>query len=317
MDNQFFTKINIPESSIKIDYHDRLMTLGSCFAENIGKKLNNAFFQIKINPFGVLYNPFSIIDSIEKMLSESFYTYDEIFENQSLWSSFSHSSFFSGVTKEECFQKINQSLDNARLQLQQTTVLLITFGTAQIYEDIRSGRVVANCHKFPSRCFTHRRLSVDEIVKAYNDVLPALKQRFPQLKIIFTVSPIRHWKDGAFENNLSKSTLLLSINRLVEGCPFAHYFPAYEIQMDELRDYRFYNRDMLHPNEIAIDYIWQRFSETYFEEETVRIKKMAEQLYADLNHRPLHPTSKEYQLFLQSIEKRKMDITSKYPFLKI
>ena len=289
------------------------MTLGSCFAENIGNKLSNAFFQININPFGVLYNPLSVCNSLRTLSQEHTFTVDEIFEHQSLWSSFSHSSLFSGISQEECLSKINQSTVQANSFLKDTRFLLITLGTAWIFEEIESRNVVANCHKLPANCFNRRRLSVEEVVYEFTDILTSLKSKNNTLEVIFTVSPIRHWKDGAHENNVSKAVLHLAIDKLRKNLSFVHYFPAFEIQMDELRDYRFYTSDMLHPSETAVDYIWQRFSETYFDKNTLQLKKELEQFRADLNHRPLHSNSAEYQLFIQNTEKRKAKLLERYP----
>lgn len=311
----FTTKIDIPQSPFKITYNDKLMTMGSCFAENIGNKLSDAFFQININPFGVLYNPLSVCNSFRKLLQEHTFTSNEVFEHQSLWSGFSHSSLFSGMSQEECLNKINQSTSQASLYLKETRYLLITLGTAWVYEEIESGSVVANCHKLPANCFNRRRLSVEEVVDEFTGLLTTLKVANESLEVIFTVSPIRHWKDGAHENNVSKAILHLAIEQLKENLSFVHYFPAYEIQMDELRDYRFYASDMLHPSPKAVDYIWQRFSETYFDTDTLQLKKELEQLRADLNHRPLHLNSAEYQLFVQNTEKRKAKLLEKYPAL--
>lgn len=311
----FFTPVNIPNSPIKINYHHKLMTLGSCFAENIGKKLDNAFFQTSINPFGVLYNPLSVSNSIEKLIGNKPYSESDVFEHQSLWRSFSHSTLFAGETREICLETINHSLLQARCFLQKTDFLLITFGTAWIFEEIKSRSVVANCHKMPAKYFNRRRLTVDEIYESYTLLLSTLHTQYPHLQVIFTVSPIRHFKDGAHENNLSKSILHLAIEKLIENFQFSHYFPAYEIQMDELRDYRFYAADMIHPSETAIDYIWQKFSQTYFEKQTQEMKKELEQLRSDLNHRPFNIQSDEYQLFMQNIEKRKTKLKEKFPEL--
>ncbi|NDP21755.1 MAG: GSCFA domain-containing protein [Paludibacter sp.] len=311
----FQTKIEIHHSDLEISYHDRLMTLGSCFAENIGRKLTDAYFLTNVNPFGVLYNPVSIMNSIELLLNYKEFTQDDIFENRSLWQSFSHSSLFSNVSPELCLEKINSKYSNASEFLKNSKFLILTFGTAWIYEDRKSGTVVSNCHKLPSNEFIRRRLSVNEIVQSYSELINKLRTLFPDLQIIFSVSPIRHWKDGAHENNISKSTLLLAIDELQKKFSQVHYFPAYEIQMDELRDYRFYSADMLHPSEVAIDHIWERFSETYFTSETFKIKTQLERLRADLQHRPLFPESEEYLSFMKNIEKRKSTILSEYPYL--
>lgn len=309
----YTTKVHIPESNVNISYTDKIMTLGSCFAENIGKRLEHAYFQVNINPFGVLYNPLSVVQSLKTLLDKYTFTSEEVFEYQSLWSSFSHSSLFSGVTREACLAHINTSTARASEEIVQSRFLLITLGTAWVYEDVGSGQVVANCHKLPANRFTRRKLEVEEITEKLTDVLREVKGINPLLEVLITVSPIRHWKDGAHENNISKSTLLLAVEALRKELGFVHYFPAYEIQLDELRDYRYYASDMLHPSETAVDYIWQRFSDTYFDADTLQLKKELEQLRADFNHRPLHPDTAQYNAFLLSREKRKDVLVGKYP----
>lgn len=312
----FSTKVNIAPSSFKISYSDRILTIGSCFADNIGKKLQNSYFLSFTNPFGILYNPMSVGQSLRCLLSEKEFTEDDLFHSGSLWNSFAHSGAFSAITPEEALQKINSRLVASRYFLRETNVAMITLGTAWVYESIDTARVVANCHKLPSNQFNRRRLSVDEVLKELSDVISLLRKKNPQLTFIFTVSPIRHWKDGARENTVSKSTLHLAVDELVRMYDFVHYFPAYEVLMDELRDYRFYASDMLHPSQTAIEYIWKRFSETYFSEETSKLKNELEQLRLDLNHRPIHPETAEYQQFLVSVEKKKNGLIEDYPFLK-
>ena len=309
----FFTEVNIPNSSEKINYSDKIMTLGSCFAENIGKKMSDSFFRTDINPFGVLYNPVSVLQSLDLLMSEKQVEEKDLFQHQSLWHSFNHSSLFSDESAELTLEKINNRLNASREFFKSTQILLITFGTAWVFEDVESGKIVANCHKLPANRFRRFRLDFQRIIDEYNPMLRLLKEQIPSLQLIFTVSPIRHWKDGAHENTVSKSTLHLLVDALEKQFDFVHYFPAYEIMMDELRDYRFYDSDMLHPSAVAVNYIWQRFSDTYFSAETQKLKKELEQIRNDLNHRPLHPKSAEYQLFIQHIEKRKAKIKAHYP----
>ncbi|MBP1638032.1 MAG: hypothetical protein H6Q18_821, partial [Bacteroidetes bacterium] len=230
--------------------------------------------------------------------------------------SFSHSSLFSDTTAENAVLNINERLIFSRQFFKQAKVLMITFGTAWVFEDTETGKVVSNCHKLPANRFSRYRLDVKQIVDEYIPLFISLKAINPELKIILTISPIRHWKDGVHENTLSKSTLHLAVDTLEKELPDVHYFPAYEIMMDELRDYRFYASDMLHPSDVAVDYIWQRFSETYFSANTRNLKIELEQLRADLNHRSLHPETKEYQQFIQNMEKRKSGLISMYPFLE-
>lgn len=311
----FRTSIDIKLYSFRLDYQSNILTLGSCFSENMGLKMKNVFFKTEINPFGVLYNPISILNSIQLLLQNKKFTASDIFEYKSLWHSFAHSSSFSDVSSELCLSKMNERISFASEFIKSTDVLLITFGTAWVFTDKESGRVVSNCHKLPAAKFNRRRLTVDEITEAYSDLLTKLKALYPNLNVVFSVSPIRHWKDGAHENTISKSTLLLAVDALQNQFGNVHYFPAYELLMDELRDYRFYASDMLHPSDVAVEYIWSKFSESVFSEETLQLMKKLEQLAADRAHRPLHPLSPEYALFKENTGKRKNEIIQKYPFL--
>jgi len=312
----FQTKVDIPPTKLNITYEDKIMTLGSCFADNMGRKMQEVYFETDINPFGVLYNPISIRNSIDLLIENNEFTADNIFQQKELWQSFSHSSLFSATTAERCLENINERFRHAASFFTQANFLIITFGTAWVFEEKKSGSVVSNCHKLPASHFVRRRLSVDEIVSDYSVLILKLKTLFPKLKIIFSVSPIRHWKDGAHENNISKSTLLLAIAALQQQFDSVDYFPAYEIQLDELRDYRFYASDMLHPADVAVDYIWQRFSETYFDAVTTGLKKELEQVVADLNHHPLFPESEEYRKFQKNTEKKITTLKKNYSFLE-
>jgi len=311
----FRTQVEIPHSPIKITYEDRVMTLGSCFSENIGNKMQDAYFLMDNNPFGVLYNPISIRNSIDLMLQNKRFTEEDLFLYQSMYHSFAHSGMFSDTTAEGCLKKINSRVEVSCDFLQQANFLLITFGTAWVFEDEKTGKIVSNCHKLPSTEFVRRRLTVQEIVGDYIALIHKMNTLFPNLQIIFSVSPIRHWKDGAHENNISKSTLHLAIDALQKYFLQVHYFPAFEIQLDELRDYRFYDADMFHPTDLAIDYIWKRFSDTYFSQKTQQLKKRLEQLALELAHRPLHPESIEYSYFLYKVEKHKSEIRTEFPLL--
>jgi hypothetical protein len=311
----FRTVVEITPEKNKISYEDQLLTIGSCFSENIGGRLKSAFFSVDINPFGVLFNPVSIKNSLEKLIDKKNFSEEDIFKHGSLWSSFSHSTLFSSVDQRDCLQKINERIEVSSTTIGHARFLLITFGTAWVFESNETREVVSNCHKLPSNNFTRRRLRMEEIVETYDTLLSKLHQLNPLLQIIFTVSPIRHWKDGAHENNISKSILLMAIDTIKEQFDFVSYFPAYEIQLDELRDYRFYESDMFHPSDTAIEYIWKRFSETYFSEETQAIKTELEQLTAQLKHRSINPDSQENKAFIQSLEKKKELLKQKYPFL--
>lgn len=311
----FTTTVSITQSAIKIDHNSKLITLGSCFSEHIGKKLANACFEVESNPFGVLFNPVSIRNSLVDLLDDKKYTQEDLFTNNSLWNSFSHSTLFSSVDQDICLQNINTRLDVAAAILKEADFILITFGTAWVYELKEEGRVVANCHKLPAEKFIRRRLSVEDIVNDYSDLLNKIKAINPKIEVIFTVSPVRHWKDGAHENNISKGILHLAIDNLIKQFDFLHYFPAYEILLDELRDYRYYAEDMLHPSEQAVKYIWERFSSIYFTGETININKQLDKFRNMLNHRVINQDSKESLSFKQKVEEEKSALIRSYPFL--
>ena len=311
----FNTKVDIAQSISKIDYHSSLMSFGSCFSENIGKMLENLYFNIDVNPFGTLYNPISIAHSIERLVSGRKFSEKDLFEHKSLYNSFLHDSSFSSDTAEKTLENINLRFEAAAKNLKNIDFLLITFGTAWYFTEKQSGNVVSNCHKLPSENFIRKRLSIDEIVARYNDLIFTLLQINRNIKIIFTVSPIRHWKDGAHGNTLSKSVLLLAIDELQQKFANILYFPAYEIVMDELRDYRFYAPDMLHLTDTATEYIFKRFTETFFDAKTREFLKKAEQLNADNQHIPINKQSFEYQIFIQQKEKRKNNFIADFPFL--
>ncbi|MDD4490656.1 MAG: GSCFA domain-containing protein [Paludibacter sp.] len=313
----FNTPVKIQPLAKKINHNSKLITLGSCFSEHIGKKLAGACFMVDSNPFGILFNPASIKNSIFDLLAEKKYTKEDLFLNGSLWSSFSHSTLFSDTDQEVCLQNINNRLDYSIKMLKEADFILITFGTAWVYELKENGRLVANCHKLPAEKFIRRRLSVEEIVKDYADLLIKIKVVNPQITVIFTVSPVRHWKDGAYENNISKGILHLAIDSLCSQFDFLSYFPAYEILMDELRDYRFYAEDMLHPASITIDFIWKKFIEFCMNEETKEIVERVEDIRLQEKHQSIHPNSSEHKLFLENLNEKKRKLMHDYPIIKI
>ena len=253
---ELYTRILLPKARFSFSYEDRVVMMGSCFAENIGRKLEENKFSVDINPFGTLYNPASVAEGLRMLLRPERFTPGDLFQHEGIYHSFTHHSRFSAPSEEECLGHINSRLSESSDFLRKATRLVITLGTAFVYRLKSDGRIVSNCHKLPEKMFDRQRLSTQEIVEDWKPLLLALWEQNPALKILFTVSPIRHWKDGAHENQLSKATLLLATDALQKDYPDRiAYFPAYEILMDELRDYRFYADDMLHPSPLAIDYI--------------------------------------------------------------
>lgn len=295
-----------------------VVMMGSCFSDNIGNRLQQACFDVEINPFGTLYNPASIACGINAILAKREYTNDDLFKvgGDNRWHSFSHHSMFSSVDAEVMLARINSRMSEAYEAVKKASVLIVTFGTAWIYELIDTHEVVANCHKLPASRFNRRIMDVNEIVGQWQDVINALHAFNPNLKVVFTVSPIRHLRDGAHENQLSKATLQIAINQLMQQFEGLIYFPAYEIMNDDLRDYRFYASDMTHPSEVAIDYIYDIFSQSFFDEETKSVAEQCERLTRRLAHRPMSDDSEAVARFEKSTLEVKSQMLQQYPFLQ-
>lgn len=312
---EFRTTVGMEKPPFGISCSDKLMGMGSCFAENIGSLLEDNKFVADINPFGILYNPLSISAALFRLLHPEPYTPADLFEAEGVYHCFDHHSRFSSPDRQEALEQMNRRLASSSTHLQQATRLIITFGTAFAYRLKSSGRIVANCHKLPDRLFDRQLLTVDAIAGEWHRLLSALWEHNPELKVVFTVSPIRHWKDGAHPNQVSKATLLMSVNKLQESYPERlAYFPAYEIMMDELRDYRFYADDMLHPSALAIRYIWERFAGQFFPAETRSILNEWEEIKKAINHKPFQPASGAYKQFLLQTLLKAEQLQQKYPY---
>ncbi len=315
---EFRTLVDLPYKELALTHFDKMLLLGSCFAENIGNRLVSNKFNCEVNPFGVIYNPASIAYGLRCLEEKRTFMGADLFEYKGLYHSFMHHSSFSASSEAECLNKINTSMTSAISQFQELNYLLITFGTAYIYEHKRTRTVVANCHKLPDKEFYRRLLSVDEIVQMYVVLINDLLKKKPDLKFIFSVSPIRHVKDGMHGNQLSKATLLLSLDALKKKFPeHVFYFPSYELVIDELRDYRFYADDMLHPSSVAVDYLWESFGNCYFSQETKQIMKEWGEINKALQHKPFDPNGEQYQLFLSQIVLKIKQLKEKYPFLEV
>jgi hypothetical protein len=299
---KFRTEVAAVPADFKIRYSDKIVMLGSCFVENISSKFSGAGFQVNVNPFGIVYNPMSLSINLNRLLDNKEFTADDLFRDKDVYHSFSHHGRFSGNDPELVLGGINSSLTDSAAFLRESDWLILTFGTAFVYRLQSTGEVVSNCHKVPANQFTYKRLTVEEIVTEWTNLVSRLKATVPGIKILLTVSPIRHWKDGIHENQLSKSILLLAVDELIKRFPDCYYFPSYETLLDDLRDYRFYAEDMLHPSLKAIDYIWEKFSETYFDKETTAKMREYEQIRQALNHVPFYPASEEYKSFRKKTE---------------
>lgn len=255
----FRTPVTVRENRVKIDHTSSILSIGSCFSEHIAQRLKAFLFNPCINPMGILYNPASISHSLQRILTQKKYSEEELFLYEGVWKSFDHHSRFDGSTPEECLQKINNRLSEAIRYMARLDTLIVTLGTAFVYHKKDTGQLVANCHRLPHDTFTRSLLAADDIIAAYTTLLQNLYDQFPAINIIITISPVRHLRDNPHGNQISKAHLLAAVYELEARFPGLYYFPSYEIMMDELRDYRFYDIDMIHPAPLAVEYIWERF----------------------------------------------------------
>ena len=312
----YCTYVEIPKSEFAISYNDRWMFSGSCFADQIGVKMREHGWDASVNPFGVVYNPLSVAAGCRRLLHPEPFVEADLFEYDGMVHSFMHHGQFSGQSTAAVLTKINDELSVASSYIPAMSYLVITFGTAYVYRLKSDGRTVANCHKLPAAQFERSLVTVAQIVDEWSSLLDSFFSVNDSLKVIFTVSPIRHWKDGAHLNQISKSSLLLAVHTLTEKyADRTSYFPAYELMMDELRDYRFYAEDLLHPSKVAIDYIWERFCDVYLDTETKEVKKEFEAILRDLHHRPFRATSDAYKQFLMHLLSKLKLLKAKNPYI--
>jgi hypothetical protein len=317
MNAPFRTILEVPGSPVRLSYQDPSMWIGSCFTENIGGWMREMKFPAMVNPFGTIFNPASINQNIELLLQgDEFESSDLGFKN-GLYFSFSHHTSFSSPDKDVCLSSINRSFTEAAEFMGKTKFLFLTWGTAWIYLLKETGRVVANCHKLPDRIFERKLLSVEDIAISSAAVIGELKKRNPGLQVVLTVSPVRHLKDGFTGNQVSKSTLVLAAHELFRNLEGVHYFPAYEIVMDDLRDYRFYEEDMVHPNRQATGYIMEKFTEAWIEPTAYPVMKEVEKILKAVLHRPFNPNTPEHKKFLEKTLQQCLQLEKKYPFLDL
>ena len=303
------------ETKNLINYDSNIFLLGSCFSENIGNKLNHFKFQSIQNPFGILFHPKAIETLITNAVNQKVYSSEDVFLQNEVWHSFDVHSSLSSENDKSLLKKINSAISVTNKKLKEASHIIITLGTSWVYRFIETDTIVANCHKIPQKKFLKELLTVDEITKSLSTILVLLKSINKNIHITFTVSPIRHLKDGFVENTQSKSNLISAIHTILVDTNVS-YFPSYEIMMDELRDYRFYAEDMIHPNKTAINYIWEKFVDTRFSEESLPTMKEIEAIQKGILHRPFHEKSEQHQHFLEKIVKRKNKIKSQFPFIK-
>ena len=320
------TKVPIQPSDIPIDYESGVLLLGSCFVENIGGKLDYFKFQTLQNPFGILFHPLAIENLIKRAIKEQFYQEDEVFQQEGIWRCFDVHSNVRSNDPNVLVEMLNQRLVETKRWLESSSHIIITLGTAWVYELASSKKVVANCHKVPQKEFDKKLLNVEEIEDSLHSMADLVQQVNPKAQVIFTISPVRHLKDGFVENQLSKAHLITAVHQLLSSrapaCRTgrqsrdAHYFPSYEIMMDELRDYRFYEKDMVHPNELAVEYIWEKFKSGWISVDSYSIMEEVEAVQKGLLHRPFNPDSEAHQKFKTSLRSKITYLQERYSFMK-
>ncbi len=304
----FRTEIQIKKSQEKICHKQKILLLGSCFAQNMQVKFAEGGFEA-MHPFGAIYNPYSVANSFKLIAEKQMPSAESLFFQKDKWNSYAFHSSYSSADKNEAIRQMSEAITNANDILNsENSIIIITLGTSWVYELNETGEIVANCHHSNASSFTRRAMDVEEIIEVLKPICQTGK------RIIFTVSPVRHLKDGAHENQLSKSRLLLAVDKLVTLHPNCEYFPSYEIVLDELRDYRFFAEDMAHPTALAVDYIWEKFSGAYFSDKTIDGIKEYEKIVKTEKHRPSNPESEQYISLLEKIKNDKINWTKKFKF---
>ena len=312
----FQTSIPIQKSEFLIYYSSKLVSFGSCFAENMGDKFDYFKFSTLTNPFGIIFNPISLEKIILRSIQKKYFTENDIFYHNEAWHCYEVHSELSNPDKAEFLTTLNQLIDTTNVHIEKLTHCFITLGTSWVYKNIESDEIVANCHKVPQKLFTKELLSAADIEASLKRIVSKIQVVNPNCKFIFTISPIRHSKDGFVENNVSKSHLITALYHFLSNTTSSIYFPSYEIMMDELRDYRFYAEDMLHPNQTAIDYIWMRFSENFINETEFETMQYVSEIQKSLSHRPFNPNSESHLKFQENLKQKINAIVAKYPEMK-
>lgn len=298
---KFYTEVIVKEAANKISHKDGIMLNGSCFTENIGNKFVCGGFETSINPFGILYNPVSICESLNRICTLEYMQEEDLVNVDGFWKSCSHHGSFRSENKEELLMMTNDGIRKSHDFLANAGVVILTLGTAWIYTLKESNRVLGNCHKLNSNLIRRSLLTVEQVKENLCKTLDMVRSLNPKIRFIITISPIRHWKEGYRDNMLSKSTLHLGVEAFCT-CTASDYFPSYEIVMDQLRDYRFYAEDMLHPNQTTVNYIWDVFSETYISRESLALASDFQRLFDMKQHRAFNPESEGYRNHLRKTE---------------
>jgi hypothetical protein len=318
MERTLYTKIKTEKAPFKITHETPVMMIGSCFSDNIGSILFSNKFNILKNPMGILYNPASVSNALMRSINNTPIETKSLVKHNSLWHSYDFHGSFSNSDAGIVTKNANQGIQTTHNFLKQAKVLFVTFGTAWVYKLSQNNKIVANCHKLPASHFTRERLPLETIIKQWGKTLQQLNSFNNKLKVVFTVSPVKHLKDGAHENQLSKATLLLAIDEIIKAHPEnTFYFPSYEVINDELRDYRFYAEDMSHPSDTAVQIIFDKFKKAYFEQTTIQLVNDIEKVNKAVSHKLLNTDTNEVNKFAMAMLKRIENIEKKHPFLNL
>ncbi len=293
------TTVPIAKPSFGISHQDKILSIGSCFAQNMASFLEERKFQMVSNPFGILYNPLSIANGLRIVLNNKKYGESDLFQHNERWHSFDHHSTFSHSETKTALENINTAIGEAHKQLLAADILIITLGTSFVYFEKSENRPVANCHKLSANYFEKKKIDVLTVFETLIHTVESIQKKNPKIKIIFTISPIRHIRDGYIENQQSKATLVLAMEKLMQQLKNVFYFPSYEIVLDELRDYRFYATDLVHLNELGLAYIWEKFEDIFFDEKTKQTNLDFLKLQKAMQHRPFYPEAAPHQRFLK------------------
>ncbi len=313
----FTTQIPIPKSNRPIDYNSRVVSLGSCFAENISEKFDYFKFRSTTNPFGIIFNPISIEKLLKRSIDKTFFAESDIFFYNEVWHCFEAHSDMMHSDKEEFLKNLNDAVEALHHQIKEATHIILTYGTSWVYKKKEDDAVVANCHKVPQQQFSKELLSVQTIAASIQNIISLIQKVNPKCTILFTISPVRHLKDGFVENQRSKSHLITALHQILDTkSESIHYFPSYEIMMDELRDYRFYANDLLHPSGMAIDYIWERFSQAWISLETAPTMETVASIQKGLAHRAFQPDTEQHQKFVLQLQDKIDAVQKQHPHIR-
>ena len=322
---QFQLTIQIKSPEKKINYRDKILLTGSCFTEHIGNSLSELKFSVLQNPNGILFDPRSVCRSLLSYIENKKYVKEDLFLLNEVWNSWEHHSRFSDINADQCLRIINESQQQAHNFLKGADWLIITLGSSFSYRltdeatpgGLQNNNGVANCHRAPSKWFNKHLLSIDETISLLDDAYHRLKQFNPQLKIIFTISPVRHIRDGVIENNRSKARLIESVHYMVNKFPGLYYFPAYELVIDVLRDYRFYDVDMAHPNYPATEFVMEKFNETFIDEQSLQLMEEIKKIVIARKHKAFQPETNAHKAFLKTHLEKTKELQSKFSFLDL